>query len=273
MMRNLILYLGVIGAIFGVWLLKPVYSQSTGCAALNFGGGPIMTVTTPNHTFAAGDTITASFGAGTTALNARMEIPSGTTAISGATSGVLSYTFTADTTVAIKLTADGGGNIQFTFGCNAAVVAGTGVIFNGGGAAAAAPIPSWSPGDNRIAPSVATGLNAYCTPNGIEIYSMTGNVSLFVPMARIQEVGVPAVNTLLASGAGVQAWRQPNAFFEIVDVFANNRHELLIVEFEDFPNRCEVNRWRRAYFYPNDSYTDIYEQSHGWGDAPRRVYF
>lgn len=273
-MRKLVLGFGFLSGLIGFLLLKSVDAQSSGCTALNFSGGPIMSVTTASHIFAAGDTITASFGVGTTALNARLEIPSGTLVAAGSTFGTLSYTFPADTTASVKLIADGAGDIQFSFTCTGAAVGAGGAA--GGFSAPAAPqnvIPSWSPGDLRIAPSVATGLNAYCTANGIEVYSMTGNVSLFVPMARILAVGIPAANTLLASGSGLEVWRQPNTFFEIVDVFANNRRELLIVEFEDFPNRCEVERWRRAYFYPNERFTDIYEQSNGWGDAPRQIYF
>jgi hypothetical protein len=267
--------LGLISGIIGLLLLKSVAAQSSGCAALNFSGGPIMSVTTSSHVFTAGDTITASFGVATTALNARLEIPNGTQVASGSTFGTLSYTFPADTSAAIKLMADGAGDIQFTLSCVGAVV-NSGSAASGFSAPPAAPqnvIPSWSPGDLRIAPSVATGLNAYCTPNGIEVYSMTGSVSLFVPLTRILEVGIPGGNTLLASGGGLEVWRQPNTFFEIVDVFANNRRELLIVDFEDFPNRCEVRRWRRAYLYPNERFTDIYEQSNGWGDAPRQIYF
>lgn len=273
-MRYFIVVLALSGSIMGLLLLRPVYALSTGCTAVNFGGGPIMTVTTPSHTFAAGETIVATFGAATTAANARMEIPPGTQVAAGATTGALSYTFAADTTAAVRLTAEGGGDIQFTLGCSG-TGDGAGATFAGGNNASAPNhgVYTWNPGDNRIAPSTATGLNAYCTPNGIEVYSANGGIALFVPLSRIQEVGIPAANTLLASGGGLEVWRQPNTFFEIVDVFMGNRRELLIVDFFNFPNSCEVRRWRRAYTYPNDGFTDIYEQSSGWGDAPRQVYF
>jgi LysM repeat protein len=81
------------------------------------------------------------------------------------------------------------------------------------------PGPPFMPGDDRLNLDPAAPVAIYCRPNGIHVFTIDrfgkGTLAFIASFNQINAVGIPSVNTLIASGGGVGLFRLTSGEFQV----------------------------------------------------------
>ncbi len=82
-----------------------------------------------------------------------------------------------------------------------------------------APGPPFIPGDDRLNVDPASPVSIYCRDDGIHVFSIDnkgqGREIFVATLSEINAVGIPSVNTLIDSGAGVGLYRLTSGQFQV----------------------------------------------------------
>ena len=124
-------------------------------------------------------------------------------------------------TAVVESPAGNGLPAQNNFASDTGTCAGLPTLGGGGGGTAGepAPGPPFMPGDNRMNPDPAAPIAIFCRPDGIHIFAIDptgrGQLAFIASFNQINAVGIPSVNTLIASGGGVGLFRLTSGEFQV----------------------------------------------------------
>lgn len=81
------------------------------------------------------------------------------------------------------------------------------------------PGPPFIPGDDRLNVDAASPVAVYCRDDGIHVFTIDssgkGHLAFIASFNQINAVGIPTVNTLIASGGGVGLYRLASGEFQV----------------------------------------------------------